>query len=319
MIRIVPAIDLIGGRCVRLTRGDYATKKVYDASPVETARRYADCGVQRIHLVDLDGAKASRPCNLSVLEQIAAAVPCELEWGGGIATTDDVERVFSAGATHAIVGSVAALQPERFEEWLGRWGSRMVLGADVRQTAGRPVPSKDLSSLSEDLPVPPSSQGSRGYAPQGGPEGPQRSTETVETATAAEATKAAGAAGLEGWRVAVKGWQEEAPLSLDAILARFAGQHAKNAAGALREAIVTDIGRDGMLQGPTTGLYVRLQAAFPQVTFTVSGGVSSMDDIRALDAAGLRKAIVGKALYENRITLKDIALWSQKESYPASM
>jgi phosphoribosylformimino-5-aminoimidazole carboxamide ribotide isomerase len=114
------------------------------------------------------------------------------------------------------------------------------------------------------------------------------------------------------WLVAVKGWQEEAPLSLAAILRRFAGRE-------LREAIVTDIGRDGMLQGPTTGLYVRLQAAFPQVTFTVSGGVSSMDDIRALDAAGLRKAIVGKALYENRITLKDIALWSQKESYPASM
>lgn len=258
MIRIVPAIDLIGGRCVRLTRGDYSTKKVYDASPVETARRYADCGVQRIHLVDLDGAKASRPCNLSVLEQIAAAVPCELEWGGGIASSEDLARVFDAGASHAIVGSVAALQPERFEEWLSRWGSRMILGADVRQTEGR-------------------------------------------------------------WRVAVKGWQEEAPLSLAAILARFAGQPAKNAAGALREAIVTDIGRDGMLQGPTTGLYVQLQAAFPQVTFTVSGGVSSMDDIRALDAAGLQKAIVGKALYENRITLKDIALWSQKESYPASM
>lgn len=251
MIRIVPAIDLIGGRCVRLTQGDYATKKVYDASPVETARRYADCGVQRIHLVDLDGAKASAPRNLDVLQEIAGAVSCELEWGGGIATTDDVERVFSAGATHAIVGSVAALQPERFEEWLSRWGSRMILGADARQTEGR-------------------------------------------------------------WRVAVKGWQEEAPLSLDAILRRFAGRE-------LREAIVTDIGRDGMLQGPTTGLYVQLQAAFPQVTFTVSGGVSSMDDIRALDAAGLQKAIVGKALYENRITLKDIALWSQKESYPASM
>lgn len=251
MIRIVPAIDLIGGRCVRLTRGDYATKKVYDASPIETARRYADCGVQRIHLVDLDGAKASRPCNLAVLEQIAAAVSCELEWGGGIASSEDLARVFDAGASHAIVGSVAALQPERFEEWLSRWGSRMILGADVRQTEGR-------------------------------------------------------------WRVAVKGWQEEAPLSLDAILRRFAGRE-------LREAIVTDIGRDGMLQGPTTGLYVQLQAAFPQVTFTVSGGVSSMDDIRALDAAGLQKAIVGKALYENRITLKDIALWSQKESYPASM
>lgn len=251
MIRIVPAIDLIGGRCVRLTQGDYATKKVYDASPVETARRYADCGVQRIHLVDLDGAKASRPCNLSVLEQIAAAVSCELEWGGGIASSEDLAQVFDAGASHAIIGSVAALQPERFEEWLSRWGSRMILGADVRQTEGR-------------------------------------------------------------WRVAVKGWQEEAPLSLDAILRRFAGRE-------LREAIVTDIGRDGMLQGPTTGLYVQLQAAFPQVTFTVSGGVSSMDDIRALNAAGLQKAIVGKALYENRITLKDIALWSQKESYPASM
>lgn len=253
MIRIVPAIDLIGGRCVRLTRGDYATKKVYDASPVETARRYADCGVQRIHLVDLDGAKASRPCNLSVLEQIAAAVSCELEWGGGIASSEDLARVFDAGASHAIIGSVAALQPERFEEWLSRWGSRMILGADVRQTEGR-------------------------------------------------------------WRVAVKGWQEEAPLSLEDLLKRFGGE-----GGALREAIVTDIGRDGMLQGPTTGLYVQLQAAFPQVTFTVSGGVSSMDDIRALDAAGLQKAIVGKALYENRITLKDIALWSQKESYPASM
>lgn len=236
---------------MRLTQGDYATKKVYDASPVETARRYADCGVQRIHLVDLDGAKASRPCNLSVLEQIAAAVSCELEWGGGIASSEDLAQVFDAGASHAIIGSVAALQPERFEEWLSRWGSRMILGADVRQTEGR-------------------------------------------------------------WRVAVKGWQEEAPLSLDAILRRFAGRE-------LREAIVTDIGRDGMLQGPTTGLYVQLQAAFPQVTFTVSGGVSSMDDIRALNAAGLQKAIVGKALYENRITLKDIALWSQKESYPASM
>ena len=294
MIRIVPAIDLIGGRCVRLTRGDYATKKVYDASPVETARRYADCGVQRIHLVDLDGAKASRPCNLAVLEQIAAAVSCELEWGGGIATTDDVERVFSAGATHAIVGSVAALQPERFAAWLDRWGARMILGADARLSVDQAV----SPVMTEGQPVPPSSQGTKENAPQGGPAGPL----TKESAP------------LANWRIAVKGWQEEAPLSLEDLLKRFGGE-----GGALREAIVTDIGRDGMLQGPTTSLYVQLQAAFPQVTFTVSGGVSSLDDIRALDAAGLQKAIVGKALYENRITLKDIALWSQKESYPASM
>jgi len=294
MIRIVPAIDLIGGRCVRLTRGDYATKKVYDASPVETARRYADCGVQRIHLVDLDGAKASRPCNLSVLEQIAAAVSCELEWGGGIASSEDLAQVFDAGASHAIIGSVAALQPERFEEWLSRWGSRMILGADVRLSVDQAV----SPVMTEGQPVPPSSQGTKENAPQGGPAGPL----TKESAP------------LANWRIAVKGWQEEAPLSLEDLLKRFGGE-----GGALREAIVTDIGRDGMLQGPTTSLYVQLQAAFPQVTFTVSGGVSSMDDIRALDAAGLQKAIVGKALYENRITLKDIALWSQKESYPASM
>jgi len=294
MIRIVPAIDLIGGRCVRLTQGDYATKKVYDASPVETARRYADCGVQRIHLVDLDGAKASAPRNLDVLQEIAGAVSCELEWGGGIATTDDVERVFSAGATHAIVGSVAALQPERFAAWLDRWGAHMILGADARLSVDQAV----SPVMTGGQPVPPSSQGTKENAPQGGPAGPL----TKESAP------------LANWRIAVKGWQEEAPLSLEDLLKRFGGE-----GGALREAIVTDIGRDGMLQGPTTSLYVQLQAAFPQVTFTVSGGVSSMDDIRALDAAGLQKAIVGKALYENRITLKDIALWSQKESYPASM
>ena len=294
MIRIVPAIDLIGGRCVRLTQGDYATKKVYDASPVETARRYADCGVQRIHLVDLDGAKASAPRNLDVLQEIAGAVSCELEWGGGIATTDDVERVFSAGATHAIVGSVAALQPERFEAWLDRWGARMILGADARLSVDQAV----SPVMTEGQPVPPEEHFLSFPVTKGGPAGPL----TKESAP------------LANWRIAVKGWQEEAPLSLEDLLKRFGGE-----GGALREAIVTDIGRDGMLQGPTTSLYVQLQAAFPQVTFTVSGGVSSMDDIRALDAAGLQKAIVGKALYENRITLKDIALWSQKESYPASM
>ncbi len=243
MIRIVPAIDLIGGRCVRLTRGDYATKKVYDASPVETARRYADCGVQRIHLVDLDGAKASRPCNLAVLEQIAAAVSCELE------RRDCHHRRCGTG-------------------FLGRChprhrGQRGGFAAGAFRGVAEPM----------GLPHDP---GGRCPA-DGGP-------------------LAGGREGLAGGGAAVAGCHPEA-----------------------REAIVTDIGRDGMLQGPTTGLYVQLQAAFPQVTFTVSGGVSSMDDIRALDAAGLQKAIVGKALYENRITLKDIALWSQKESYPASM
>ncbi|MCR4859050.1 MAG: 1-(5-phosphoribosyl)-5-[(5-phosphoribosylamino)methylideneamino]imidazole-4-carboxamide isomerase [Bacteroidales bacterium] len=247
MIRIVPAIDLIGGRCVRLTRGDYAQKKIYDGDPADVARSYADCGVERIHLVDLDGAKAGAPCNLRTLEKIAYAVSCELEWGGGIADGKALGSVFDAGATHAIIGSVAALQPELFESWLASYGPRMILGADVRDG-----------------------------------------------------------------RIAVRGWQESAPLGIDELLTRFLPL-------GLQECIVTEISRDGMLQGPASELYVRLQRDFPSVSFTVSGGVSGMDDIRALDALHLPRAIVGKAIYENRITLKDIALWSQSASSPASM
>ena len=239
MIQIIPAIDLIEGRCVRLTRGDYGQKKVYDGAPADLARQYADAGVKRIHLVDLDGAKAGEPRNLKVLEAIASAVGCELEWGGGIAHSEALQAVFDAGATHAIAGSVAALKPELFEQWLQRYGARMILGADVR-----------------------------------------------------------------GGRIAVRGWLEEAPLSIEDLVRRFLPL-------GLKESIVTDISRDGMLEGPSTELYVRLQSAFPALSFTVSGGISSMEDIRALDAIGLKKVIVGKALYEERITLKDIALWSQ--------
>ena len=247
MIRIVPAIDLIGGRCVRLTQGDYLQKTVYDGDPADVARGYADCGVKRIHLVDLDGAKAGTPCNLRTLEAVAKAVDCELEWGGGIADAVALQGVFDAGATHAVIGSVAALHPTLFEEWLRQYGPRMILGADVRD----------------------------GY-------------------------------------IAVRGWQDAAPLTVDEIVGRFAPQ-------GLRECIVTEISRDGMLQGPAADLYVRLQRLFRDVDFTVSGGVSGMDDIRALDALRLRSVIVGKAIYENRITLQDISLWSQNASSPASM
>ena len=239
MIQIIPAIDLMEGRCVRLIRGDYGQKKVYDANPADMARRFADTGVKRIHLVDLDGAKAGEPRNLKVLEAIASAVSCELEWGGGIGYSEALKSVFSAGATHAIAGSVAALQPQLFEEWLGLYGPAILLGADVR----------------------------------------------------------------EG-RIAVKGWLEEAPLTIEDLVQRFLPL-------GLKESIVTDISRDGMLEGPSSALYERLQKAFPTLSFTVSGGISSMDDIRALDAIGLQKVIVGKAFYEQRITLKDIALWSQ--------
>jgi len=237
MIQIIPAIDLMEGRCVRLTKGDYGQKKVYDGSPVEVAQQYAQAGVSRIHLVDLDGAKAGEPRNLKTLEAIADAVPCQLEWGGGIGSSDALESVFSAGATHAIAGSVAALKPELFEAWLSRYGAQMILGADVRDG-----------------------------------------------------------------QIAVKGWLEQVPVSIDALVERF---HPLG----LKECIVTDISRDGMLQGPSTPLYQRLQEAFPTVSFTVSGGISSVEDIRTLDSFGLQKVIVGKALYEQRITLKDLKEW----------
>jgi len=133
MIKIVPAIDIIDGRCVRLTKGDYGTKKVYDCSPVDMAMRYADSGVTRIHLVDLDGAKASEPRNLGTLEAIASRTGLELEWGGGISGSDALSSVFDAGATNAIIGTLAVREPDLFESWLEKYGaSRMMLGADVR-------------------------------------------------------------------------------------------------------------------------------------------------------------------------------------------
>lgn len=241
MIQLIPAIDIIGGRCVRLSKGDYDSKKVYDALPADMARAYADCGVRRIHLVDLDGAKVSSPVNLKTLEQIASSVDIEIEWGGGIADSAALDSVFNAGATQAIVGSVAALRQELFEQWLVHFGAgRMVLGADVK-----------------------------------------------------------------GSQVAVKGWLETTALTIDDLLVRFMP-------AGLSQAIVTDIGRDGMLKGPNSALYEALQAKYKSVDFTVSGGISCMDDIRALDAAGLRKVIIGKAIYENRITLKEIEEWSQR-------
>ena len=247
MIQIIPAIDLIDGRCVRLTRGDYFQKKVYDGSPVDVARSYADCGVKRIHLVDLDGAKEGAPRNLATLEAIAKAVSCEVEWGGGLSDDASLQGAFNAGATHAIVGSVAARHPEQFEAWLKKFGDRMILGADVR----------------------------------------------------------------EG-RIAISGWQDSVALGIEDLVSRFQPL-------GLQECIVTEISRDGMLQGPAASLYVRLQRQFPEVSFTVSGGISGMTDIHMLDALHLHKVIVGKAIYENHISLEDIKSWSQSASSPASM
>lgn len=235
MMTILPAIDLIGGRCVRLTQGDYAQQKQYEADPVDMVCQYINHGLHRIHVVDLDGAKASSPQNLDTLRTLAAVEGVEIEWGGGIKTEQALADVFAAGASYAVVGSVAAQRPEWFEAWLQKYGAdRMVLGADVKQG-----------------------------------------------------------------RVSVNGWQEEVDLTIDQLIDRFLPY-------GLSQVICTDVSRDGMLQGPATDLYVRLQKKYPTVDITVSGGISCMDDIISLQSLGLRKVIVGKAIYEGRIALKDL-------------
>lgn len=232
---ILPAIDIIGGRCVRLSQGDYNQQTQYEATPVDMVKQYVAHGFKRIHVVDLDGAKASSPQNLDTLSDLAAVPGAEIEWGGGIKSVEALGAVLDAGAKYAVVGSVAAKQPELFEQWLKMFGpERIVLGADVR----------------------------------------------------------------EG-RVAVNGWQEEMDVTIDDLVDRFLKY-------GLSQVICTDISRDGMLQGPATELYVRLQKKYPEVDFTVSGGISSMADIHALKAAHLRRVIVGKAIYEGRITLDEL-------------
>lgn len=243
MIEIIPAIDIIEGKCTRLSQGDYATQKNYGGDPAEWARAFAGCGIRRLHLVDLEGAKASTPQNLRTLEKIAGLGLLKLEWGGGIKDDDALASVWNAGADWAIIGSIAAKEPMRMQGWLQTYGSRIILGADIRNG-----------------------------------------------------------------KVAVSGWLEDSGIGLDSLIESFKG---------LEQAIVTDISRDGMLQGPAFDLYKGLQTRFPALKTIVSGGVSSMDDIRRADSMSLPGIIVGKAIYENRITLNDISLCLQKGSFPA--
>ena len=241
MIQIIPAIDIIGGACVRLSQGDFGRQETYDVSPVEMACRFAAAGLSRIHLVDLEGAKDGRPRNLKVLSEIRSAVPMEIEWGGGINKEDHVEMALECGADHVVIGSTAVKEPLKFIKWLRKHGGfRIILGADVRD-------------------------------------------------------------GL----VAVHGWQESSSLKIADLLDRMVPE-------GLEEVIVTDISRDGMLEGPSVPLYTSLMKEYPGLTFTVSGGISSMDDIKSLDMLGLPRVIVGKALYRNLITLEEISTWLQR-------
>lgn len=235
---LIPAIDLIDGRCVRLTQGDYAQTRIYDEDPVEVARRYADCGIRRLHIVDLDGAKAKAPCNLRVLERVATATSLDIEWGGGIKDTDALRSAVNAGASRIICGSIAVDDAPLFAQWLQEYGAeRMILGADVRNG-----------------------------------------------------------------KVATHGWLKDGGIGVEELVEKFLSD-------GLSQIICTDISCDGMLQGPNFPLYTELQQRFPTVDVTLSGGISSMKDIDRAHEEGIRAVIIGKAIYEGRITLKDLERW----------
>lgn len=238
---IIPAIDLMDGKCVRLTQGDYGQKKEYSADPVDMARQYEDCGVTRLHVVDLDGARAKKPCNLRVLENIASRTGLDIEWGGGIKDASSLRSTLDAGADRIICGSIAVDNRATFTSWLKDFGpSRLILGADVRDG-----------------------------------------------------------------KVATHGWLKDSGLSLDELMGWYVPD-------GLSQMICTDISKDGMLQGPDFDFYVGLKQTWPSVDVTLSGGISCMDDLCKAEELGIHSVIMGKAIYEGRITLKDLESWLLK-------
>ena len=235
---IIPAIDLMDGKCVRLTQGDYGQKKEYSADPLDMAKQYEDCGIIRLHVVDLDGAKAKKPCNLKVLERIATATSLDIEWGGGIKDAESLRSALNAGAGRIICGSIAVDNREEFSSWLSSFGPQcIILGADVRDG-----------------------------------------------------------------KVATHGWLKDSGLSLEELMGWYVPE-------GLNQMICTDISKDGMLQGPDFGFYAALKSQWPIVDVTLSGGISCMVDIEKAAEMQLHSVIVGKAIYEGKITLKEIESW----------
>ncbi len=235
MIDIIPAIDLIDGKCVRLTQGDYAQKKVYNENPLDVAKSFEAAGIRRLHLVDLDGAKAQHIVNHRVLHSIATQTSLVVDFGGGLKTDADLRIAFDNGASMVTGGSIAVKDPGIFMQWIADYGpDRIILGADAKD-------------------------------------------------------------GM----IAVSGWTETASLELAAFIA---GYRAKG----ITQVICTDIGRDGMMQGPAVDLYRSLLEQFPGLYLVASGGVSCMKDITTLQEAGVPAVITGKAIYEGKIGLDEL-------------
>ena len=244
MIELIPAIDIIDGSCVRLTKGDYEQKTVY-GNPLEMARQFEEIGYRRLHVVDLDGAKSRHIVNSKVLSQLSSETSLIIDFGGGIKTDDDIGKAFESGASMVTIGSVAVTHPELLERWLKKYGAeRIILGADVRNG-----------------------------------------------------------------RISINGWKEDSEQELLPFLKHYVDMGITNV-------LCTEISKDGTLSGPAIKLYQSVMEAYPHLHLIASGGVSSIDDIKALDAAGIPAVVFGKAIYEGRINLKELWDW-QNESYRA--
>lgn len=230
MISLIPAIDLIDGHCVRLQKGDYARKTVYNEDPVEQAKEFERLGFRRLHVVDLDGARSKHVVNDGVLRAITQATHLTVDFGGGIKSDEDIEKAFSAGASMVTVGSIAATQPDVFLGWLKQFGAdRIILGADVKDG-----------------------------------------------------------------RISINGWKEESADELMPFLHRYVD-------AGITKVLCTDISKDGMLSGPATSLYKEILSEFPSLQLIASGGVSSTEDILALNRESVPAVVFGKAYYEGRI------------------
>ncbi len=239
-MRIIPAIDIIDGKCVRLTKGDYNTKKVYNENPLEVAKMFEDSGIEYLHLVDLDGAKAKHIVNYKVLEQIATKTNLKIDFGGGLKSNEDLHIAFNSGAKQITGGSIAVKDRETFEGWIDTYGAeKIILGAD-----------------SDD------------------------------------------------GKVAISGWIEK---SNEALIPFIKAYQKKSIA----YVICTDISKDGMLQGPSVDLYKRIISECSNSNDTplkliASGGISSFDELPVLKEIGCEGVIIGKAIYENKISLSQL-------------
>ena len=232
---IIPAIDIIDGKCVRLTGGDYGQKKIYNERPLEVAMQFQDAGLKRLHLVDLDGAKAGSVKNWKVLEAIAGKTSMVIDFGGGIKSAKDVEIIFECGASLATVGSIAAKNEEEFVQWLGRFGAeKFLLGADVKEE-----------------------------------------------------------------KIVVSGWTEDTDIWVYDFIEKYIQQ-------GVQQIFCTDVSKDGKLEGPSIELYKSIIKKFPKLHFIASGGVSTMKDVDQLAEIGCKGVIIGKAIYEERITLQEL-------------